>query len=154
MVKRGNRPGTRWAFMERFDIPDTYTNRLYIRRWRIIQTPLFGVFLHKIMLPDADRDLHDHPWNFRSIILLGGYGEIRWRDHRVQQKYWKRWSVHKVVTTDRHRITNLFRVPTWTLILVGRRSRDWGFWVVTDDKTTTRWVPWREYSATRGANVS
>ncbi|WP_282352067.1 hypothetical protein [Pseudomonas sp. PS01303] len=33
--------------------------------------------VHHIMRPDEDRDLHDHPWNARTIILRGWYTEER-----------------------------------------------------------------------------
>ena len=33
--------------------------------------------IHHIMRPDEDRDLHDHPWNARTIILRGSYVEQR-----------------------------------------------------------------------------
>ncbi|WP_460111282.1 hypothetical protein [Pseudomonas sp. S3_H04] len=33
--------------------------------------------IHHIMRPDEDRDLHDHSWNARTIILRGWYTEPR-----------------------------------------------------------------------------
>ena len=33
--------------------------------------------IHHILREDADRDLHDHPWNARTIILRGWYTEQR-----------------------------------------------------------------------------
>lgn len=44
---------------------------------RAINTPLGGIKLHHILLSDEDRDCHDHPWSFLSIILWGGYFEHR-----------------------------------------------------------------------------
>lgn len=34
------------------------------------------IYLHKFLRSDHDRALHDHPWNFVSIILKGGYWEF------------------------------------------------------------------------------
>lgn len=51
-------------------------NELYLRRWFI--TPRSWkkrVFLHCILRPDEDRHLHDHPWNFATLVLKGGYDE-------------------------------------------------------------------------------
>lgn len=120
--------------MERFDINDAEGN-LYLRRWRLIQTPLFGVYLHKIMQPDADRDLHDHPWNFISIVLSGGYSE------QVEGGFVKRklFSIARRTAATAHRIARLFKVPTWTLVLVGRRKKSWGFY------TPSGFKDWREY---------
>jgi hypothetical protein len=42
---------------------------------RAFNTPLGGVKLHHILRSDDDRDLHDHPWSFLSIVLKGGYWE-------------------------------------------------------------------------------
>lgn len=33
--------------------------------------------LHHICTPDLDREMHNHPWSFTSIILRGGYVERR-----------------------------------------------------------------------------
>jgi hypothetical protein len=42
---------------------------------RAINTRFGGVKLHHILRSDDDRDLHDHPWSFLSIVLKGGYWE-------------------------------------------------------------------------------
>lgn len=44
---------------------------------RAINTRFGGVKLHHILRSDDDRDLHDHPWSFLSIVLKGGYFEHR-----------------------------------------------------------------------------
>lgn len=46
----------------------------YLERTYYIKTKLFQIVKHKILQSDADC-LHDHPWNFCSIILKGGYYE-------------------------------------------------------------------------------
>ena len=35
----------------------------------------FNIFLHKFLKGDPD-DVHDHPWNYVTVILKGGYYEI------------------------------------------------------------------------------
>jgi hypothetical protein len=50
--------------------------RPYLIRWAI-NTPFGGVKLHHILRSDEDRDCHDHPWSFLSIVLRGGYWEHR-----------------------------------------------------------------------------
>lgn len=133
--KLANNRSPRWAFMEKFIIPDYDTDGIYLVRWRIIQTPLFGIYLHKINTPDPRDTLHDHPYNFVSVILRGGYIE-----YTVKPKEYSLWSyivsrtqLHTVTrvnikrATDLHYIHRLLRVPTWTLMFVGRRQREWGF---------------------------
>lgn len=46
----------------------------YLNRYRILSTPWFKVRLHHILLSDYDC-VHDHPWDFVSLILKGGYWE-------------------------------------------------------------------------------
>jgi hypothetical protein len=114
---------TRWAFMERFEVPNLDDPTLtYLTRWRVVQTPWFSIYVHKIGTPDS-RELHDHPWSFLSLVLRGGYRERRSYDSplvRVRRLNLKR-------STDLHYIAELDRTPTWTFLLVGPRRRDWGY---------------------------
>lgn len=137
----------KWAFMERFEIPrldPPYDN--YLVRWRIIQAPLFAIYLHRMDHPDSRATLHDHPWNFISFVLRGGYTELVPAQETVQsisaqyqarnpmrpdlwikKKYRRvRWFNVKRAE-DFHSIRELHETPTWTLLLVGRRRREWGY---------------------------
>jgi hypothetical protein len=135
----------RWAFMRRFRLT-TAEGDTYLDRLRIVQTPWFGVYLHRLGTPDPGVDLHDHPWPFVSVILRGGYEEqvapTRSAPERARRaeampmanfmrglpRSWRRGSMHRLRLTECHRISTLFRVPTWTLILAGRRQQPWGFY--------------------------
>jgi hypothetical protein len=135
----------RWAFMRRFTLT-TAEGDTYLDRLRIVETPWFGVYLHRLGTPDPGVDLHDHPWPFVSVILRGGYHEAV-AETRLAPEYarraeampmadfmrgfprtWRAGSVHRLRLTQCHRITGLLRAPTWTLILVGRRQQPWGFY--------------------------
>lgn len=137
----------RWAFMQRMTIP--CENGLdYLTRLRLVQTPWFGVYLHDLYEPDGDRDPHDHPWNFTSIILRGYYTEVVYPAPNVSleigryTRTWRMFSRHKMTTDMAHRI--FFVAPkTKSLILVGKRSRNWGFF------TDNGWVSWQEYEETK-----
>lgn len=148
-VQLANRRSPDWAFMERFVVPDYAhpdTDDDYLTRVRLIQTPLFGVYLHKLETADPRPTLHDHPWPFLAIVLRGGYDEMR-RDthvvkpgdtrtfvdgrveilphsyahpHRVKRINWMPFQAL-------HWIDKLHRTPTWTLVIVGRRTRVWGY---------------------------
>lgn len=124
-VTRPIQQGRRWAFLVREDIPDQADPaRVYLRRWRLLQTPWFGIYLHAIYAPDADRHMHDHPWSFVSVLLRGGYAEQR--PHRGIQLR-RAGSIAFRTAEVFHRIVTLSRTPTWTLVLTGRRRRAWGF---------------------------
>lgn len=114
----------RWALLERFEIPDLDDpTSNYLTRWRIIQTPWFGIYVHRFGGPDSRPTLHDHPWPFVSLVLRGGYIERRaYGQPGVTVRH-----INVKRATDVHWIDQLLRTPTWTLMLVGRRRRTWGY---------------------------
>lgn len=144
--------GRRWAFLSRDDIPDLHEPwKTYLTRWRIIQTPWFGLFLHRIALPDRDRHLHDHPWSFATLILSGGYREVVPVGDdpagSTVSRTWRTGSIHRLIAEEFHSIAVLHRKPTWTLVFVGPRRRDWGF------GTAKGWVDHQTYIAQRDGGV-
>jgi len=86
----------------------------YMQRW-ILQTP-WGTFrLHHILRSDEARALHDHPWDFTSILLTGGYDEILPRaDGSEYCVHHPRWSVVRHAAEDQHRL--IVHRPVWTLV--------------------------------------
>jgi hypothetical protein len=142
----------RWGLLTRIDVTSPVDGTIHLRRHRLIQTPWFGIYVHELRRPDQDRDCHDHPWRFRSWVLRGWYTEeIRYGDTTPSMRERggvlvrrRRWSTHRMPTRLAHRIVEV-GPRTVTLVLVGRKLRDWGFWV--DGRT---FVPWQEYIATRG----
>ena len=124
-----------WKLFKKEVILDE-NNEPYIKRWRVIDTPWFGVFVHNILASDTDRDLHDHPWNFVSILLKGVYDEENEAPGEATRRTSPCMIIHK--STDLHRIS-IIR-PTWTLFIHGRKSRPWGF------KTSNGWIKNTEYN--------
>lgn len=79
------------------------------------------VWIHEILRSDPDPYLHDHPWDYTSVILTGAYQEE---------------TLHGLVTFDpgatlRRPAEALHRLHlnarTVTLIVAGRQRRRWGF---------------------------
>jgi len=127
---------------------------LYLRRFYL--TPLWfpiRLFLHHIVRPDSDEHMHDHPWDFWTFPVMGGYLENGHRPRRgdVIGIHW----LLKLVGTDpemgirhggwqfrpstyRHRIVAVFP-NTWTLVATRKAVREWGFWV------KDKFVPWFQY---------
>lgn len=103
--------------------------------------PYPNVFLHKIILSDSDH-LHDHPWNYVTIILKGGYWE--WapatKDGKKEFEY-ARWCGPGTILTRRatqyHRLE--LEKPMWSLFFHGFRFREWGFFV------NNKWIDRKEY---------
>lgn len=130
-----------WALMERQEIPAP-DGTPYLSRLRIVATPLFCLYLHRIHASDGDRDLHSHPWSFVSMILRGGYIEVLASADDPKRGWVRartRWSVHRHPFKLIHRI-EIVAPGTVTLVLTGRRRDNWGFY------TDNGFVPWQEYT--------
>ncbi len=87
----------------------------------------FNITLHKILVSDLD-DLHDHPWNYATLILKGGYWE-----HTPEGKFWRgpgHFRYRK--SDDLHRLElakdeNGNELPCWSLFYMGTKKQEWGF---------------------------
>lgn len=130
--------------------PDGY----YMKRW-ILRLPFgYSIRLHLILRSDADRHLHDHPFDFTSLLLMGDYTEItpcekcggedrnaaqcpcpRCWDGRRRQRF-PRFSINRKRAEQRHALT--LEKPVLTLVFAGPK-RDWGF------HTEAGWVHNEEY---------
>lgn len=152
MKKLSSGRSPRWAFMEKFEVPQYDGDGNYLTRWRVIQTPWFAFYVHKFTGPDPRPTLHDHPWNFLSVVLKGGYTEHRMdpltRDVNLHEV--RRFNF--VRANDAHAILHLHRNPTWTLLFVGRRRRTWGYWESVIEEDSGRYYPvwkWTEFDQHR-----
>lgn len=129
--KAPSQPGkrNRWDLNSRFVIGQP--GNPMMERWRLLQTPRFGVYVHFIYREDLDPVPHDHPWQFWSLVLRGGYAEYLYPDARVSGendlREYGRWSFHRFPLASAHRILSV-KPRTVTLVVVGRKCRTWGFW--------------------------
>jgi hypothetical protein len=109
----------------------------YMRRYFLLgqggQAPGSKARFHQILTSDLHA-LHDHPWDFVSVILSGSYVETT----PTGEQEFGPGSVLVRTAEQLHRLT-LPNGPVWTFILVGPARRRWGF--ATDDG----WVHWSEY---------
>jgi hypothetical protein len=99
----------------------------------------FAVRVHHICTEDLDRELHDHPWAFVSVVLRGGYREQRpWDESKPDHlglnagrygQFIDRAAGSIVLRNAycRHRIT-FVRPDTWTLFITGPKRHWWGFY--------------------------
>ncbi len=114
-------------------------DRPYMLRWYIIpRNRFFNVYLHKICRDDDDRALHDHPWASLSLILAGGYCEVKPSGRRD----YAAGSVILRGSTYQHRLEVLGGEPCWTLFVTGSRVREWGF------HCPKGFVSWKDFCAT------
>lgn len=52
----------------------------YLIRTTLFSCPLFSLKIHKALMSDPATP-HDHPWNYLSLILWGGYYEATLREN-------------------------------------------------------------------------
>lgn len=117
----------------------------YMRRY-ILTTPWGSIRLHRILEADPVRDYPDHPFDFTSFILRGGYAEDLLlcgeegspTAHCGEREWWGAWAVLRRKAEQAHRIVAV-APGTLTLCIAGPRRRSWGF------HTPTGWVAWRDY---------
>jgi hypothetical protein len=113
-----------------------YMTRIILWRFRSGAKVMINVF-HR---SDEDRDLHDHPWHFRTFILWNGYFEHHVGGVRsalplmtlVRPAQWR----HRV-ELRKHSDDGSERMAV-TLVFTGPKVREWGYhtkdgWISHED---------------------
>lgn len=107
--------------------------------------------IHHIVRPDLDRHMHDHPCDFLSVVLRGGYVEKRptFKNpifHRGRESMRPTFrgagSVAFRRAHDRHLISELHG-DVWTLFLMRRTDNPWGFWTPDGKVFWERYEAWK-----------
>ncbi len=100
----------------------------YMTRWFLQWR--YSIRLHRWGGAEDHRDLHDHPWWFVTIVLLGGYEETyQTSTMKRPQKRIRRYLGWVLDPTMLHRVRPF--PGTWTLVITGPRVRKWGY--MTED---------------------
>lgn len=105
----------------------------YMRRWWLIPYNRFGIScrVHEILQSDDDRAYHDHPWWYITIVLRGGYWEVRPKYDRsgIYQGPQRTWigpgAIRFRPAKSWHRL-ELGGTTAYTLFICGRKSQEWG----------------------------
>lgn len=145
----------RWWLFNPYD-RDSHRSRLWWCPW--------SVRVHHILRADGDRDLHDHPWDARTIILRGSYTEQRLlaaddpaltsmllNASAMGASLDAAFEATEYITRrpgdtaqlsfgEYHRIDEVSPGGVYTLFITSRWKGDWGF-LVNGSK-----VPWRTYT--------
>lgn len=88
--------------------------------------------LHRWVSGDPSNYQHSHPWSFTTIVLSGGYDDVA--DHRETDLV-RAPAIRRRSTTWRHSVVDV-RPRTWSIILTGRKTGSWRFWI--DDREVLR----------------
>jgi hypothetical protein len=107
---------------------------VYLTRYIIFKTDLISIYLHIFHRSDAD-DLHDHPWPFLGLILWRGYNE---QTPQGKRRFWPGMVLFRPASWS-HRVELVNGKRAATLVIVGKRIREWGFF------TSSGWVKWTNY---------
>lgn len=114
------------------------SDRPYMLRWHLFRFRGWQLALHKICRSDDARALHDHKADNWSMILWGGYTEIRPFAQAVHGPlatvFRKAEEAHRLVLDK----------PAWTLWLRWPARRAWGFYAPEG------WMSAPEYDAKYG----
>jgi hypothetical protein len=139
---------TEWLIKQSFKTPydhlPGYMNRWWLipRRWKLP----YVVRIHHILRRDLDPFPHDHPGDWRTIILKGQYceqdvfGSIHLREvgDTVARQ-----------ATDFHNIIQVSDGGVWTLFLMRKTHNQWGFMVTNDDGVPVK-LHWEHYISQNG----
>lgn len=118
----------------------------YLYRWTVAKWGSRGIYLHHFVGDDWSRDLHDHPKRFISIGLWGRYveetpyrGNSEWAKLGPVLKTYRAPWIRSFPATHIHRLRLIGGRPCWTLVIVLKATRSWGFW------HGGKFIGWREY---------
>ena len=118
---------------------------VYFKKWRLHPfTYLPNIYIHNFINDDMVTP-HDHPFDFVALTLWGRAEEILYKvDNSTQDRAYESkrrkvgiGSLRKYLAEDVHRFVNVRNL--WTICLIIRRRRVWGFW------TNHGWVPHTEF---------
>lgn len=135
IIPTGGEPDVDWLPN---DVIECRDGKPYMRRYYLLgqhnTTGGSTARYHQILESD-EADLHDHPWDFVSVILSGSYVEST---PDGEQEYGP-GSVLVRNAEQLHRLTLPARKPVWTFVTLGPTRRTWGF------QTPGGWTHWRDY---------
>lgn len=98
-----------------------------------------SIRIHHILRADNARDMHDHPWNARTIILQGFYVERRLEGDKAVPYDRNPGDTAAVRFGEYHSIDYVSPGGVYTMFLTWKYMGTWGFLV------NGRKVPHREY---------
>lgn len=97
-------------------------------RYYLFVCQRFSIYIHFLVRSDDVRALHDHPWNFWTLILAGCYWEETPADPACWYSGWRLVRAGNFLyrpATWIHRLR--MSAPCWTLVFHTRTKRSWGF---------------------------
>lgn len=112
--------------------------------WRrtLISGKLGKLLVHRFMPNASDKDCHDHPRSFVTLVLRGGYDDVQ-PDGTVDHVYAPAIRYRRA---EHAHITKVGPDGALTVVVMGPLRRAWGFF------REGRWFDWRSYERVFGLN--
>lgn len=120
----------------------------YLYRWTIGHIGGWKFYVHHFVGDDWSKDLHDHPKRFVTVGVKGRYLEESPANRPWgagpgymfgQRIYTAPW-IRTFPANHIHRIEMVEKgEECWTLVMVMRTERPWGFW------HKGVWMPWQKF---------
>lgn len=117
--------------------------KLHFRRWQLLKTRWFSIYIHGIYAADQDKHLHNHPWDYKSLVLKGSYIEETNSGINTLQFGTITYRNGK----DYHKIKTLLTKSVYTLFIVSPVKRIWGYQV------DGSWMNHEEYRKLKNQNL-
>lgn len=143
-----------------FSHSEDYEHLPFMERYWLIKPRKwlpFKVGLHYTYKSDPIPYLHDHPWDWCSILLRGRYVEIsKGKDGKNRKKEYGPWSIRFHRAEFSHKLslaTGLYSEEmvrrglspgVWTIFFMGPKRREWGFWI------KRKWIQAEEFYSMKG----
>ena len=96
---------------------------IHFKRWQILKTRWGSIWLHAIYKADQDKYLHNHPWDFTSVVLKGSYYEQTSLGNKKQYP----GKINVRDGSEYHKILELESEVVYTLFFVSEPKRQWGY---------------------------
>jgi len=135
-------------------IMDDKSNTPYLLRYYLLwrNRPSwfpFNIFVNKYVISDSC-ELHDHPWDFFTVILRGGHWEHVFVDNNNKEtlRVWRTAGYYQLVHAECARRIELDETagPCWTLCIPFCRWRPWGYYRrLEGGNESTRWMDYEHY---------
>ncbi len=106
--------------------------------------PWLAARIHEILRSDNERDLHDHPWPYLTIILKGGYTEYVPYGQGEIGTWYGAGSVLLRMPWHKHRLELPAGATATTLFITGPKFQTWGFHTEQGKVDYTAYDQWKD----------
>lgn len=143
LQKRAKKKGRYYNITGR-DVGD---NDIYMKRFVVAKNKFFSIYIHEFWRSDYDVH-HDHPWDFLTYIIRGGYTEevLKWNSGNLFPHKRKVKAGNFLIRNAEHIHRVIIKEHSFplTICVQGPKRRQWGFWKL-EKEGEWKWTHWRPF---------